>query len=57
MDITKVVTIKTVIDLRLTREDVEYAIRRKYDLPETARFDWDRTGDTFVAIKSEVENE
>ncbi len=57
MDITKVVTIKTVIDLRLTREDVEYAIRRKYDLPETARFDWDRNGDTFVAIKSEVENE
>ena len=57
MDITKVVTIKTVIDLRLTREDVEYAIRRKYDLPETARFDWDAHGDTFVAIKSEVENE
>ena len=46
MDITKVVTIKTVIDLRLTREDVEYAIRRKYDLPETARFDWDAYGDT-----------
>ena len=50
METSKVVTVKTKITVRLSREDVEYALRRKHDLPESAIFDWSMYNEPFVVI-------